>query len=641
MTGSHLRANDLPVKQFGAPPYIHGTTETSHSIRALSLYRDYVDGKLPPEDVFDLEQLARWWVLTNTWYGCHGVAYHNRRFYFNPTTNLLEPIAFDNAPEPAKRTAQSENCDSFVAKYLRGNEDFQRYVLEFSETLLAEYRTPEWQERFRQAQVAQLNLLALDRFQTQPLLARDLVQNLAYFLEALDFREEQRVVVETPRYSPTAYPEAPLHTHMRAFLFPSESGLTVELKNLTHDPIRDIRLTVSDGLGEPLVIDGPGMLPAYEQEGAVRHIAAIDIDRAFTIDTRVAIEYSFRDASHIAPAVTQFRGHDTGYDNDFLQALAGRPGIVLDATDRSVIIGKSEHVIDRSLEIGKGWSVTLTEGATLNLVNGATLKIRGPLYISGSEAAPVIINVSAAPDYRGAGAWGGIIVSQSDRRSKVRHAVLSGSGDQALANRQDYYGITGCLSFYESDVDIIDSTFVDMHCEDALNIVRSDFTIAATAIERPRADGFDSDFSEGILRDSLFRNTGNDAVDVSGTALTLQDVRFEEIGDKAVSVGEESILEASRLDIKFTSTGVASKDRSVATIRDSTFANISGSGLITYIKKSEYGSAAIDCRNCTFTDTVYIATNQRGSEIRIDGVLQPVTNFEQAHLVEAGFVTGQ
>ena len=79
----------------------------------------------------------------------------------------------------------------------------------------------------------------------------------------------------------------------------------------------------------------------------------------------------------------------------------------------------------------------------------------------------------------------------------------------------------------------------------------------------------------------------------------------------------------------------------MATIRDSTFTNMSGSGLITYIKKSEYGSASIDCRNCTFTDTAFIATNQRGSEIRIDGVLQPVTNFEQAHLVEAGFVTGQ
>ena len=277
----------------------------------------------------------------------------------------------------------------------------------------------------------------------------------------------------------------------------------------------------------------------------------------------------------------------------------------------------------------------------LNLVDGATLKIRGPLFMRGSEEDPVRINVSAAPDYRGAGAWGGIIVSQSERRSRIQHAVLAGSGDQNLANRQDYYGITGCLSFYESDVDIIDSEFVDMHCEDALNIVRSEFSISATTIQNPRADGFDSDFSRGILRGSRFLNTGNDAVDVSGTELTLRDVRFHNIGDKAVSVGEESVLDASGLDIDVSSTGVASKDRSSASISDSMFANIYGSGLITYIKKSEYGSAAIDCRNCTFTNTGYIATNQRGSEIRIDGVSQPVTNFEQAHLVEAGFVSGQ
>lgn len=641
VTDSHLRPNDLPVKLFEDPPYIPGSAATSHAIRASSLYRDFLDGRLPADAVFDLEQMARWWVLTNTWYGCHGVAYHNRRFYFNPTTNLLEPIAFDNTAEPGERADGEDNCDDFVALYLTGNPDFRRYVLDFSETLLAEYRSPEWQERFVTAQAEQLKLLALDDFDTRPVLARDLVRNLSGFLAALDFDGKRRRVTEKPRYSPTTYPEAPIDSHMRAFLYPSGSRLTLALKNLTHDPVEDLRITVSDGEGEPRVYAGPRVLPAYGQgaAGETGHIAEIDIDRAFTGDTRATIAYVFRGEPHETEAVTQFRGFESGYDPDFLAALDGRPGVRLDRAAKRVTFSGPGHVIDRSLELGKGWSVTLAAGTGLRLVDGATLRVRGPLYIEGTPDEPVTIDVSGDPDYRDAGAWGGIIVSQSAARSRIEHAVLRGAGAQNLANRQDYYGITGCLSFYESDVDIADSEFADMHCEDALNIVRADFTIRSTTIRGPRADGFDSDFSTGVLSDSRFVATGNDAVDVSGTSLKLEDVAFAGIGDKAVSVGEESVLGARRLDVNVASTGVASKDRSVAVIRDSVFANIAGSGLITYIKKSEYGSASIDCRNCTFIDTVYVATNQRGSEILIDGVPQPVTNFAQAHLVEAGFVT--
>jgi hypothetical protein len=121
--------------------------------------------------------------------------------------------------------------------------------------------------------------------------------------------------------------------------------------------------------------------------------------------------------------------------------------------------------------------------------------------------------------------------------------------------------------------------------------------------------------------------------------LTLEDVRFINIGDKAVSVGEKSRLLATGLDISGSSTGVASKDLSVAVVSDSKFKNISGSGLITYIKKSEYGSASIECDRCTFEATTFIATNQYKSKILIDGVVQPVTNFDQVQLVEAGFVS--
>ncbi|MFT4520738.1 MAG: hypothetical protein ACI9JM_003144 [Halioglobus sp.] len=643
MHHAHFRLNDLPVKQFGAPDYLPGTTATNNSTRALSLYRDYLDGVVPAKQVFNLPQLARWWVLVNTWYGCHGVADHNRRFYFNPTTNLLEPIAFDNTPIPSERGEQAENCDTLVAPYVLSNPAFQGYVLDFSEQLLASYQSTQWQLQFQQAQVDALNILALDtEVETSTLFVKDFLSNLSQFLDTIKFRKVKRVVKEDIRDFVRYFPDAPLQFHVRAFLIPTQVGMTLEIKNLTGEPLRNIRVTLSEGDGTPIAVEGPAVVPEFQGATAAEkpvHIVFIDIDRQFTKGTNVTVAFQFRDKSFVELAVPQFRNHDTGYDADFAAALAGRTGVELDTEAKTITFGRATHVFEHSVEIDQGWSVTAVAGAKLSFLSGATLKIRGPLYFRGTETDPVVVNISPALGYRDVGAWGGILVVGSAGRSHIQHAVLSGAGEQTLANRQDYYGITGCISFYESDVNISDTKFVDMHCEDALNIVRSEFTLDNSIIQGARADGFDSDFSLGRVMNSHFIATGNDAIDVSGTQLSVEKVRFSNIGDKAISVGEESVLHASQLEINGSSTGVASKDLSNATVSDSRFNNISGSALLTYIKKTEYGGAFIDCRNCVFENTGSIASNQNGSQIIIDGALQAITNFNQVQLTEAGFVT--
>ena len=639
LNASNLRIIDLPVKQFGAPPFRLGSTKTTNAIRAISLYRDFIDGKRSAETVFDLEKMARWWVLVNTWHSCHGVAYHNRRFYFNPTTNLLEPIAFDNAPSPNERGENDKNCDTFVASRLGDNVDFQTHVLDFSQMLLEKYQSAEWQSTFRKKQAMKQKILLLEGFDSRLLLPKDVVRNLYYFLKALVFTSARPVVSDKTGSSMAAYSDAPLYSHLRAFFFPLDLGLSLEIKNLSYDPIENIQITIADEYDDPVFFQGPQLLPAYNADGVKeQHVVTMDIDQPFTDTTKITIDYTHRGVAMTMSATPQHRDHVTGFRHMSGSVFAERSGVSQDAAKKSIRFSGS-HEISESIELDKGWSVILSEGSSLTLIDGATLKIRGPLYIQGTEEAPVTIEVAPSPNYKKAGAWGGILVSQSPRRSRIQHAMLRGAGSATLLNRQDYYGITGCLTFYESDVDISDSTFSDMHCEDALNIVRSNFTISKTTIERPRADGFDSDFSQGELRDSRFFDTGNDAVDVSGTKLTLRNVYFRNIGDKSISVGEESTLNASQLNIDFAATGVASKDKSTAHIIDSYFGNISGSGLITYIKKNEYGSASIDCDNCTFANTTYTATNQRGSQIRIDGRAQAVTNFQQAHLREAGFVT--
>ena len=640
----HLFMHDLAISQFRAPSYMPGTTATNNSVRAMSLYRDFMDGLLPTSEVFDLPKIARWWVLMNTWYGCHGQAAHNRRFYFNPTTDLLEPIAFDNGPIPIERTAATENCDVLVAPYVLGDPDFQRYVLEFAEELLESYSDPQWQKQFQQTQIELLKVLATEGFPAKIIFTKNLLTNLSYFLDKMRLNSETRVISDKTMPFVRHWPDAPLYAHVRAFLFPEKNGMTLQLKNLSAYSLSNIQVLLGDSAAPPSVIKELDLLRAYQEsdEGeAFKHVAELALDQPFSDDAHIRVQFEFQGQMYTEPATVQFRNHVSGFDRAFLQALTGKAGVRIDKQAKSIVFEPGAHTIEHSLELDKGWSVTLEAGSRLQLENGATLKVRGPLFLNGTREALVQVHVTPSPDFLGIGAWGGILVSQSETRSKVQHALLIGEGHTTIANRQDYYGITGCISFYESDVDVTDSTFEDMHCEDALNIVRADFTITDSTIRGTAFDGFDSDFSEGIIRDSLFEMTGNDAVDVSGTSLTLENVKFLQIGDKSISVGEQSALDARGIMIDGASSGIASKDLSTALVNDSSFNNITGSALITYIKKSEYGSASINCSDCTFNKTSFVATNQNGSEIVIDGVAQPVTNFNKKQLVEAGFATEQ
>ncbi|MBI9048846.1 MAG: hypothetical protein JEZ00_05490 [Anaerolineaceae bacterium] len=65
---------------------------------AQEMLRGYQSGGLNASDVFDMEQMGKFFAITELWGAGHSLAWHNLRFYYNPVTNLLEPIGFDGLP---------------------------------------------------------------------------------------------------------------------------------------------------------------------------------------------------------------------------------------------------------------------------------------------------------------------------------------------------------------------------------------------------------------------------------------------------------------------------------------------------------------------------------------------------------------
>ena len=91
--------------------------------------------------------------------------------------------------------------------------------------------------------------------------------------------------------------------------------------------------------------------------------------------------------------------------------------------------------------------------------------------------------------------------------------------------------LSGAVTFYEADVAIDHCIFSNnRNGDDYLNIVRSEFDINNTLFINNLADAFDSDFSIGSISNTKFVNCGNDAIDISGTKITIENIFIDNIG---------------------------------------------------------------------------------------------------------------
>lgn len=96
---------------------------------------------------------------------------------------------------------------------------------------------------------------------------------------------------------------------------------------------------------------------------------------------------------------------------------------------------------------------------------------------------------------------------------------------------------TGAVTFHRSPVRVSHGRFLGARAEDALNIIRAEFesTNSEFADTASESDAFDGDFTEGVFERSIFHNIAADGIDARGSEVTVQDARFYNLGDKALS----------------------------------------------------------------------------------------------------------
>ncbi|MBN1889208.1 MAG: hypothetical protein JW850_14540 [Thermoflexales bacterium] len=571
---------------------------------AEGMLRGVWTGQLPASEAFDVELMGRFLALTNLWGGRHGLYWHNLRYYYNPLSMRIEPIGF-NANALHEGNSEIDwppevfyNDPSLQAAYVEAALDVTSpdYLRQLEADLGAEF--------------AALNEILEPEFGELPLPWDKLRER------AQEIRQRLQ-----PYQAVYAY-------------LPSSLTGTVEVGNVLDWPVQLVGLESGDQFvslergwvadeSRPLLapgVDELALLPlsadardvAYARIAVPQAVLSLTASTPLTVVTRLLgaadadmqrqpawlryplpLEHSPRASVSLEQALAQHAFLERGQEADWL------------------LVAPGEWTVVGDLVLPAGYGLYMGPGTTLRFGEGAILSLdRGPLLLEGRSDAPVLLTAA-----EGAETWGGIAVVEAGVPSALRHVTIEKTGGL----HRPGWGTTAGVTFYKSPARLAYCYLLYNQTEDAINFVHSPFELLDSELAFTSYDALDSDFSTGLVERCAFHDTGNDGLDISGTRLTVRDMTATDIGDKAISVGENSQADVDGLTATRVYMGVGAKDGSQLTLRNAAISQALITGLAAYTKKPEYGPATITASAVRFDEVARQTLVQTGNWIDLDG----------------------
>lgn len=597
---------------------------TAEAEAARDLLRAFQTGQRPASEVFDVNLMGRFFALSDLWRACHGVAWHNWRFYYNPVTGLLEPVAYDSEPfrwceqttsivqhfvdsglfnDPAIRTAYAQEMKRITqVGYL---EEFHNSLgdepQKLESALKVEFPDDEisinWSKLSERRKTLALELqpaqpvrgsyqaLGVSEGETStPELQVDLVNLMILPVEVVRFEingsptissEEQRIL------SPVANPQT--------------------------DTFNPVRFTV------PISDKGPWNNKDLPQVTAIVRLNGLPDEYSVLLTGTTTPEGLKLGPLPATPPIDQI--------------LAQHPFLSLSPDRQMLLVSDGIWNVTGDLIVPEGITLQISPGTVLEFEPGAILLARGPVNLAGASDAPVVL--TAQQD-----TWGGLIVLNSTKESSWKYAIV----EKTAGIDRNGWILTGGITFYQSTIRLDHVLIGNNQTEDAINVIHSQFNFVDSEFANTPSDAFDSDFSEGEIDNCYFHDINGDAVDVSGTTVTVKNTRIKNITDKGVSVGEKSTVTIRDVTMDTVGIGVASKDLSKAYVYTSTISKARFAALAAYIKKPVYGPAYLEAPDLKVTDTQTEAVAQTGSTILLRGKEVPGIEMDVDKLYAEGIL---
>jgi len=610
------------IKPFGASKVLSSPVSYRQFLIGSNLLFQYKYRLKPVSEVFNIVALAKYYALSDVMLTRHGTIWHNMRFYYNPVLCKLEPIAFDCYTETGcldwvgrpiygmiKSDEGGDHHDEYLmSRTLFNDFDFLKLYVHYLKVYSKNSFLQEITHNYGREAVAYDSLIKIEyseaKFDTAYLF--DNAKKVRQLLPDFEKYVEQRISTGQKWKNKTI--SESYDTVLEPYFFKHLAYAYVQERKAD-----SVKLRVVNLFPEKINIIGTGK-------------AAGKIDRQF--EPRVIVkayqgnrnnfqdvwvsdvgEYIFATSKNngvTALSVYQWPqpdGKESPWQIIKRTSVFPDTALIAKVSGDTLYVRQGKIELDHKVLIPKGYCLFVRKGTTIDMVHTASVISYSPVVMEGSNEQPVIINSS---DHSA----NGFAVLQATGRSRLNNVEFRNMNTLSFKG----WTLTGAVTFYESDVDIANTKFIDNQCEDALNIVRSDFILKNSSFKGTWGDAFDSDFSTGLVDGVIFTEIGNDAIDFSGSEIEITNTTINGAQDKGISGGEDSHLKVSNTTISNANIGLASKDLSSLDVIDSKIDHCKY-GLVLLQKKPEYGPATMNLKKVSISNTSTRFLIEKGSRV--------------------------
>jgi uncharacterized protein YjbI with pentapeptide repeats len=611
---------------------------TSQVTTAFNLIRKLQSGELSGESLFSPKKLGKFFAICQLWGAEHNFGINNINFLHDPIIAQLEPIGYDawtntSTDSPYCYFTMGDSEYSWVNHALSSPEIAYHYIQNLSKFTNEDYLRKLRGNLFEQE-------LQFRRLLIKDLLGQEYSKIWRNYSNLLKFDPWQRLKERAKMISSELSEPQPILAY--ANISSQNDFLKLTVRNALSQPVEIIRFEAGNKVWEAkdtLIFPSSEeaayfpsndslILPIQKFEDKKIqgnfHFSLFD-DNKTSHDALyvVARIFGLNSAPHqikVTVDSTDFDVNDLPFANRKRSPLSRFP-FVTKESDILFSIKKGYWHVNEDLYVPPFCTLKIAAGTTLAFSDLSTLVARGNLLAEGTPLLPILFTTSNE-------SWPGILLHETSKPSSFKNCIfemISGVGEGPNPNGLPSGGwvMTGGVNLYNANSLFDNCTFNRCETEDALNIFGSRFEIIDCNFSNTYSDAFDGDFVSGEMKGCNFYNIGGDGADFSGSQVSISNSSFSKISDKAISVGEKSVLEAQSIVAEDVSFGVVSKDQSVVRLNNSIIRNAKISAVSAYQKKPEFGPAEIYLEDATFEDCSKSYLIQSGSTGSQDNKILP------------------
>ncbi len=588
------------------------STQKMYYLKAIALIEGLRNKKLTVPQVFDVDRLAKFHAIIDLVGGDHSVDWSDIKYYYNPVSAKLEPVAYESFTDFTTR----DIAGAYKYVQLDSNDNFE----DWHKTL---FSNPE----FFRAYIKQLEKISeasyLDSFFDESNI--ELQKNLAIIYKEFPYKkfDKQGYYRNQKMIKKILSAAKSFHAYFNSV---SNNEIHIQLGAIESLPVEIKSLSIGDN--KSVLPIKPIVLAAKQRKEFVNFsdyifVLPSGIRWNDSLISNLSVRYSVLGSQlEKETKVFPFPHTDTEFISNDLKnkqaTIASFSFLEVDEIKKTIYIKPGAQTISSDLIVPKGYRFLANLGVSLDIKNGAKIISYSPLIFEGTEEKPLVIESSDSTSQ-------GIEVVCSTNRSTFKYVVFKN-----LPKINDtQWNRTGALTFYESAVEFTNCSFYNCKAEDVVNLIRSKFLFKECFFENTHDDALDADFSEGNVSNCAFENCSENALDLDMCKITVKSIAINGAGNKALNIKAGTQLKGSDVKIKNANIAVSAEDLSEINLNN---VDISDSkiGIVAYKNKPGAGHPKVVITGLVMKHVDKNYLREKKSTIVVNGndVKEDVDNVE-------------